>query len=184
MAATGNTDAATDRVGPPRIHRHQWLVVLRAATRTRRGAIGLSVALGVVLLTVIGPFLAPHSATAFVTGPFAPPSSEAWLGGDVLGRDVLSRVLDGGWLLLVIATAATLLGVAVGAIAGISAAYFKGWYDGLIMRAVDVILAFPAIVFALLLVSVAGPHLWLLVVAVAVTHAPQVARVLRSTAFT
>ena len=94
----------------------------------------------------------------------------------------MSRVLLGGWQLLLIAAIATLLGVAVGAIAGITAAYYKGWRDGLIMRIVDIILAFPAIVFALLLVSVAGPKLWLVVVAVAATHAPQVARVMRASA--
>jgi peptide/nickel transport system permease protein len=136
----------------------------------------------VVLLAVIGPFVAPYSATEFVTTPFAPPSKVAWLGGDILGRDVLTRVLDGGWLLLLSAGAATVLGVAIGALAGITAAYFKGWRDGVIMRTVDVILAFPAIVFALLLVSVAGPELWLVVVAVAATHAPQVARVMRASA--
>ncbi len=93
---------------------------------------------------------------------------------------MLSRVLDGGWLLLIVAAAATVLGVVVGALAGVTAAYYRGWRDGLIMRIVDIILAFPAIVFALLLVSIAGPKLWLVVVAVAATHAPQVARVMRS----
>jgi peptide/nickel transport system permease protein len=100
----------------------------------------------------------------------------------VLGRDVLSRLLDGGWQLLLIAAAATALGVVLGAIAGISAAYLRGAPDTLIMRVVDVILAFPQLVFALLLVSVIGPKLWLLVVAVGLSHAPQVARVIRSTA--
>ncbi len=139
-------------------------------------------ALLVVAVAVIGPFVAPHTATEFVGMPFATPSAHYWLGTDVLGRDVLSRVLSGGWLLLLVAAAATVLGVAVGALAGIMAAYYKGWRDGLIMRAVDVILAFPAIVFALLLVSIAGPKLWLVCVAVAMTHAPQVARVIRSAA--
>ncbi len=66
--------------------------------------------------------------------------------------------------------------------AGISAAYLRGRSDGIIMRAVDVILAFPQLVFALLLLSLLGPKLWLITVAVGVSHAPQVARVLRSAA--
>jgi peptide/nickel transport system permease protein len=164
------------------LRRHEWLTVLAAAARSRRGIVGLSMALLVVAIAVIGPFVAPHTATEFVGFPFATPSAHYWLGTDVLGRDLLSRVLDGGWLLLVVAAAATVLGVSVGALAGIMAAYYKGWRDGLIMRAVDVILAFPAIVFALMLVSIAGPKLWLVVVAVAATHAPQVARVMRSSA--
>ena len=75
-------------------------------------------------------------------------------GGDELGRDVLSRVLDGGWVLLLMAAASTVLGVAAGTAAGIGAAYLQGRWDASIMRTVDVILAFPQIVFALLLVSI------------------------------
>jgi peptide/nickel transport system permease protein len=165
-----------------RLRRHEWLAVLGAAARSARGMIGLSLALLVVAVAVIGPLVAPHSATEFVSSTFALPSSHFPLGTDVLGRDVLSRVFYGGWLLLIVAAAATMLGVAVGALAGIMAAYYRGWRDGLIMRIVDVILAFPAIVFALLLVSIAGPKLWLVVVAVAATHAPQVARVMRAAA--
>jgi peptide/nickel transport system permease protein len=139
-------------------------------------------ALAVVLIAVIGPFIAPHSPTAFVTTPFAPPSAKFPVGGDVLGRDALSRVLAGGWVLLVMAFAATLVGVSVGCAAGISAAYLRGSPDTLIMRSVDVVLAFPQLVFALLLVSVVGAKLWLIVLAVGVSHAPQVARVIRSVA--
>ena len=165
-----------------RLRRREWLAVLGAAARSRRGRIGLSVAAIVLLVAVIGPFVAPYSSTEFVSGTFEPPSAHFWLGTEVLGRDVLSRVLDGGWLLLAVSAAATVLGVAVGALAGIMAAYYRGWRDGLIMRIVDILLAFPAIVFALLLVSIAGPKIWLVVVAVAATHAPQVARVMRSSA--
>jgi peptide/nickel transport system permease protein len=163
-----------------RRRRLQWLSILGAAARTKRGAIGLGVTGVVVLIAVIGPSVEPYSSTAFVTTPFAAPSGSFLLGGDTLGRDVLSRVLDGGWVLLIMAVLATALGVIVGAAAGISAAYLRGRADGLIMRTVDVILAFPSLVFALLLVSIIGPKLWLIVFAVGFTHAPAVARVLRS----
>jgi peptide/nickel transport system permease protein len=95
---------------------------------------------------------------------------------------VLSRTLDGGWELLAMAAVATALGVVVGAVLGVMAAYFGGWWDSVIMRAVDVILAFPQLVFALLLVSILGPKIWLIVLAVAISHAPQVARVARAAA--
>lgn len=175
-------DGAAARPAARRLRRHEWLAVLGSAARSPRGAIGLSLTLLVVAVAVIGPAVAPHSATEFVSSTFAAPSGHYWLGTDVLGRDVLSRILWGGWLLLIMAAAATLLGVAVGALAGVMAAYYRGWRDGFIMRIVDIILAFPAIVFALLLVSIAGPKLWLVVVAVAATHAPQVARVMRAAA--
>jgi peptide/nickel transport system permease protein len=173
--------AAPSRAAPRA--RREWLVILKRATRTRRGAIGLTLAGFVVLLALVGPLLAPHSPTAPVAPfPFSKPSSAAPLGGDVLGRDVLSRVLAGGAVLLGIAAAATAVGVAAGVILGIAAAYYGRWTDGIIMRTVDVFLAFPQLVFALLLVSVLGPKLWLIVVAVGVSHAPQVARVIRSVA--
>ena len=162
------------------IRRHQWASVLRAAVRTPRGMIGLALALFVVGVAVIGPFLAPYSPYALVTLAFAKPSAHFLLGGDFLGRDVLSRVLAGGWLLLVMAACGTAIGIAGGAAAGVSAAYLRGRSDGIIMRSVDVILSFPQIVFALLLLSLLGPKLWLITIAVGFSHAPQVARVLRS----
>jgi peptide/nickel transport system permease protein len=137
-------------------------------------------ALAVVLTAVIGPALSPHSPNALLTLSFAKPSGQFPLGGDVLGRDVLSRVLNGGWLLLLMAVAATAIGIVAGTAAGISAAYLRGVRDGIILLTVDVILAFPQLVFALLLLSLLGPRLWLIVLAVGLSHAPAVARVIRS----
>jgi peptide/nickel transport system permease protein len=154
-------------------------VLIRAA-KTPRGIVGLSLAGFVVLVAAVGPFVAPHSPDTFLTVAFAKPSGAFPLGSDTLGRDVLSRLLAGGWLLLIMATGATIFGVGVGAAAGVSAAYLRGFADGFIMRTVDVILAFPSLVFALLLVSIIGPKLWLITLAVGFTHAPAVARVMRS----
>ena len=164
----------------PARHHGGWAAILRHAASLPRGKVGLGVLGFVVAVAVIGPFVAPHSPTASIVAPFAPPSSQAILGGDVLGRDVLSRVLDGGWVLLAMAAAATALGVALGTASGIAAGYLQGRPDGLIMRTVDVLLAFPQLVFALLLVSILGPTVWLTVLAVGLSHAPQVARVMRS----
>lgn len=163
-----------------RVRRRERTSALLAAARTSRGAIGLGMAAVVVLAAVIGPLVAPNPAAALVTLAFGKPSGQFWLGGDYLGRDVLSRVLDGGWVLLVMAVCATAIGVAGGALAGVSAAYLRGVSDGLIMRTADVILSFPQVVFALLLLSLLGPRLWLITLTVGVSHAPQVARVLRS----
>jgi len=178
---TLTTDAAP--VPPPTARasgaRRNRSVLVRAA-RTPRGLAGLALAGFVVLVAIVGPFVAPHSPDTFLTGSFSRPSGAFPLGSDTLGRDVLSRVLAGGWVLLIMATGATIFGVGVGASAGIAAAYLRGFADGLIMRTVDVILAFPSLVFALLLVSIIGPKLWLITLAVGFTHAPAVARVMRS----
>jgi peptide/nickel transport system permease protein len=178
--AAGPHAAATARPPAGRIRRHQWLAVLGPAVRTPRGAAGLALAGLVSAIAVVGPFVAPHPADALLTLTFGKPSGQFPLGGDYLGRDVLSRVLAGGLPLLLMAVSATVIGIAAGAAAGISAAYLGGRADGLIMRTVDVILAFPQLVFALLLLSILGPRLWLIVLAVGLTHAPAVARVLRS----
>jgi len=178
---TVNAPAARSRHAL-RVRGHQWGSLLWAAVRTPRGMIGLGLAAFVVLVAVIGPFVAPFSpdTNAPLALDFAKPSAQFLLGTDFESRDVLSRVLNGGWLLLIMAACATALGVAAGAAAGVSAAYLRGISDGIIMRAVDVILSFPQLVFALLLVSLLGPKLWLITLTVGVSHAPQVARVLRS----
>jgi peptide/nickel transport system permease protein len=180
MAASTSAVPRPGRPPAPGIRRHQWVWVVRAAVRTPRGAIGLGLTSFIVLIAVIGPSVAPHSPEALLTTELAKPSGHFPLGSDFLGRDVLSRVLNGGWILLVMGVAATAIGVSSGAIAGMSAAYLRGRSDGIIMRTVDVILSFPQIVFALLLLSMFGPRLWLIVLAVGLSHAPQVARVLRS----
>lgn len=179
--AIARADAAAP-IGTIAVRRRQWTVILRQAASLPRARIGLALTIFVVGVAVIGPFVTPHSPTATIVAPYASPSGSALLGGDDLGRDVLSRVLDGGWVLLVMAAAATVLGVTVGLVAGVGAAYLQGRWDPAIMRTVDVILAFPQIVLALLLVSVIGPKLWVVVLAVGFSHAPQVARVIRSAA--
>jgi len=95
MTAVAQTEPAPKTAKLPR---RQWLSTVADAVRTRRGAIGLALAGLVVLVAAVGPFVAPHAADAFVTRSFTPPSRQFLLGGDNLGRDVLSRTLNGGWL--------------------------------------------------------------------------------------
>lgn len=156
---------------------------LRGALRTRRGKVGAVLALAVFAVAFIGPFIPYGSSTAFVAPPFSPPGGAAGpLGADVLGRSILARTLDGGWVILGLAILATILGVALGAVAGVVAAYRRGWADNLIMRTIDVALALPQLVFVLLILSLIGPKLWLLVLAVGISQAPQVARVAHAAA--
>jgi peptide/nickel transport system permease protein len=182
MSATTSPTAGIAVSPRPSAQRSESWNNLVYAARSRRGAVGLGILLLVVVFAIVGPMLAPHSPTASLSLPLARPSGGYPLGTDQLGRDVLSRLMAGGRVLLIMAACATAGGVALGALAGISAAYLRGWADGLIMRTVDIILAFPQLVFALLLVSVVGPKTWLIVIAVGFTHAPAVARVLRSSA--
>lgn len=147
-----------------------------------RTRIGLTIVGLIVLMAALGPALAPHSPTQFIGAPFASPGPHALFGTDNLGRDVLSRFLWGGRSVIFLALAATLLGVGAGTLIGLTAAYSRGRVDDLLMRPGDVVLAFPQIVLALLLLSMVGPHVWLVVVAVAIGHMPQTARVIRGAA--
>ena len=169
--------ATPDLVQAPKRQRNAARIV-RTALRTARGRVGLGLTLVVVLIAFVGPLVGSASPNAFTTAPYQPPGGAGGaLGGDSLGRDVLARVLDGGWLLLLLSVIATVLAVAVGSVAGVVAAYRRGKTDGLIMRSVDVLLAMPQLVLVLLFLSVIGNKLWLLVLAVALAQAPQVARV-------
>jgi peptide/nickel transport system permease protein len=179
----GLASAPVPPVAPPsQLRQRQWLATLAVALKLTRTRIGLGIVTVIVLIAILGPVLAPHSPTAFVGLPNSGPSSHALFGTDQLGRDVWSRFLHGGLSLLGLAIAATAIGIVLGLIIGLTAAYGGGALDEALMRTSDVFLAFPPIVLALLVVSALGPKLWLLVVTVGISHAPRVARVMRGAA--
>ncbi|TDD35525.1 ABC transporter permease [Actinomadura sp. KC06] len=151
--------------------------LLRRCLREPRIRVGLVLTGLILLVTFAGPFLAPHGHDDIVGAPYAAPSSTALLGTDYLGEDVLSRVLAGGRSIVWIAFAGTLAGVAVGAAIGMTAAYSGGVLDEILMRAMDVLRAFPPLVLILLLVAMARASTALLPLIVAVAWVPQVARV-------
>jgi peptide/nickel transport system permease protein len=176
-------EAAVEPVGPGAVlQRRPWLGILRDALRIGRTRVGLGIVTLVVAIAVFGPLVAPHSPTEFVAAPNTGPSSDAVFGADALGRDVFSRFLHGGLSVLWMSAAATLIGVGTGVGIGLVAAYSRNWLDDVLMRGSDVVLAFPQIILALLAVSAIGPKLWLIVLVIAVGHAPRVARVMRGAA--
>ena len=158
---------------------HQWLWIMRRSLGLTRTRIGLGIVVLMVAIALFGRFVAPHSPTEFVAAPNAGPSANALFGADALGRDVFSRWLYGGFTVLWLSTAATVVGIVLGTAVGLVAAYSRNWLDDVLMRGNDVLLSFPAIIFILLAVSAIGPKLWLLVLTVGLTHAPRVARVMR-----
>jgi peptide/nickel transport system permease protein len=161
------------------LQRHTWLGILRSALRLTRTRIGVGIVAFIVAIAVLGPLVAPHSPTEFVAAPNSGPSSKAIFGADALGRDVFSRFLHGGLTVLWLSAAATLIGVVLGVVVGLIAAYSGNWVDDVLMRGNDAILAFPQIILVLLAVSALGPKPWLIVLTVGITHAPRVARVMR-----
>jgi peptide/nickel transport system permease protein len=174
------TEAAAPAIAVP-VGRPQRPVILllRRAWRLTRTKVGVALVLLLIGIALFGPFLAPYSPDEFADVPVAGPSDLARLGTDSLGRDVLSRFLWGGRSILSLSIAATVIGLALGALVGLIAAYSRGRLDDVLMRLMDVILAFPSIVLALVAVATVGPKLWLLVLVVGLTTMPRVARVTR-----
>jgi peptide/nickel transport system permease protein len=176
------SDAAAvplDQAAAPPARRPLVILWVRAWRQTRT-KIGVALVLTLVAIALIGPYFAPHSPSEFAGAPYSP--SVGTFGTDSLGRDVLSRFLWGGRSILGLAIAATAIGLTLGITIGLVAAYSRSWLDDFLMRGMDMILAFPAIVLALVAVATVGPQLWLLVLAVGFTTAPRVARVTRGAA--
>ena len=141
---------------------------------------GLVLTTAVVLFAIFGPFLAPYGENEVVGPPF---SKQGVFGTDYIGQDVLSRLMYGGLGILVVSILATIVGMVLGILIGVVAAYTGGWWDEVIMRLNDVTLAFPQILLALVvLTSVNQPEPWMIVGIVGISHAPRVARLARGVA--
>ncbi len=150
---------------------------------TPQGAAGLLIVLLVAVACAVGPALAPIDPEKIdFLGRFKPPGAAHWLGGDQLGRDVLSRLLVGARTTVPLALAATIIGVAAGAVIGTLSAYLGGRWDEAIMRTVDAVMALPGLLLALLLVSTLGKGSFNAMLAIGIAFAPGMARVTRSVA--
>jgi len=148
--------------------------------RTPSGAIGAAIVLLVLGVAALGPFVAPHDPTQPIGVPLTGATSSAPLGTDFLGRDVLSRLLHGGVSVIGLAAAATALAYALGLVIGLVAGYTRSLLDPILMRAVDVMFAFPPLLFLLILITGAGTSIGVLVVGVAAIQAPAISRVVRT----
>jgi peptide/nickel transport system permease protein len=154
---------------------------LRAFFSNRLAIFGTAV-LGVfVLMAVFAPYLAPYDPLQqHLPQKFAGPSLAHPFGQDELGRDILSRVIYGARISLTAGLAAVAVATVVGTIVGLTAGYLGRWPDSLLMRLMDVLLAFPSILLAIVIVSVLGPSLPNAMLAIGIVFIPQIARVVRS----
>ncbi len=156
--------------------------LLRAALRLKRTQAGLGLMILVIGLTIAGPLIAPHTQTEFIDMPNSLNIPGALFGTDYLGQDVWSRFLIGGRSILLLSLSATLLGATAGTFLGLLAAIMKKKTDEVIMRIFDVILSFPQILLALLLVSMFDASPTLTILAVALSTTPRVGRIIRGAA--
>ncbi|TGR65728.1 ABC transporter permease [bacterium M00.F.Ca.ET.194.01.1.1] len=145
--------------------------------------VGLLIMILMVLVITIGPWITPYTPTKLdILHKLEGPTFSHWLGTDAFGRDVLTRIMHGGRATLTIGVGVVVISFAIGVFFGMLAGFAGGWVDSIIMRIVDAILAFPALVLAIALAAAFGPSLQNAMLAVAITLAPQFARVARSQA--
>jgi peptide/nickel transport system permease protein len=153
---------------------------LRTALRNRRMMIGLALIGTVTLLALLAPAISRHDPNfGDFSTTLAAPSLDHPFGTDYLGRDILARVLFGYRISLLVALASVVTAVIVGAPLGLLAGYFSSRVDNLIMRPLDLLMAFPPLLLAITLVAIYGTRTVVTIAALAVIYVPIMARVLR-----
>ena len=171
---TASSALPTERVRKPAGY-------FRVALGMGRTWIGLFLSGSVIILAIIGPWIAPGGPTDAVKGakPSTPSVPGTLLGVDKLSHDVWNRFLYGGREILVMAAVATAVALILGALIGLLAGYSKGWLDTALMRSMDITIAFPSLLLVLVVFSTFDRTNWLITVVVALTTTPRIARVVR-----
>jgi peptide/nickel transport system permease protein len=145
---------------------------------------GLVVILVVVLAAVFAPLLAPYDPHEqffdglTLEGAPLPPDAKFWFGTDLVGRDLLSRLIFGAQTSLIIGVVANGIAVFIGSVVGICAGYFRGPVESVLMRFTDLMMAFPALLLAIVLAAIFTPSLWIVAMVIAMVNWVQIARVL------
>jgi peptide/nickel transport system permease protein len=173
--------SAVSDAGPPR---WSWLP---AAWRALKGAppsawFGLVVLSLYLFIALFAPLLAPYSESEIVGGAYDEWGGDFLLGTDQLGRDLLSRLIFGARNTIGIAVMTTLLSFTIGGLLGLFAAILGGWIDQLLARAVDILMAIPQLIFALMLLSIFGSSIINLILIIAVLDSTRVFRLTRAVA--
>ena len=145
--------------------------------------LGIIISIFIICITIFAPFIEPHDPTKMeLSQKFIPPCSEFVLGTDHMGRDILSRIIEGSRVSLLTAVFVVAISVVIGLILGLISGYMGGTIDMIIMRIVDVLLAFPAIIFALAISTVLGTGQINLIIAICCIQWTRYARVARGEA--
>ncbi|BBB98980.1 peptide/nickel transport system permease protein [Bradyrhizobium japonicum] len=138
----------------------------------------------IILMAIFAPLLAPHDPLLLTPSQRLKPSSAQYLlGTDAYGRDLLSRIIYGARISLVIGLGAAVCSIAIGLLIGLVAGFFR-WVDAVLMRVMDGLMAIPAILLAIAVVSLSGASIWTVMVAITIPEIPRVARLVRSVVLT
>ncbi len=154
--------------------------VLAFAREYPLGAIGGILTIFFALLAVFGPLFVPYDPVETSRSVLQSPSSEYWFGTDNLGRDLFSRVVQGARTSMTVGLLSVLISTVAGAFIGLCSGFFGGWVDAVVMRIVDMAMAFPSLVLALAIMAMLGPSMQNVILAIGLTQIPAISRVVRS----
>ncbi|MER9842860.1 ABC transporter permease [Mesorhizobium australicum] len=158
--------------------------VWRRLVKRRLALLGLVIVAIVVAGAILAPWLTGYDPNdqmfdgLTIEGSPLPPSAKFWLGTDLLGRDLLTRILHGARTSLIIGIVANGVALFIGTLVGVTAGYFRGWIGGALMRFTDLMMAFPALLLAICLAAVFQPSLWIVAMVIALVNWVQTARVI------
>jgi len=159
-----------------------WKVIVKRVLRNRSFMLGGSVVLIFLLLTALPFLFTGHDPIGKdLAHRLMPPSATHWFGTDDLGRDVFARVVYGARISLMVGLLSVGIAMVLGSLVGVTAGYFGGKLGEFLMRGIDVLLAFPSILLAILIVAILGPGLINAMIAIGIVNVPIYARLLRST---
>ncbi|WP_208647095.1 ABC transporter permease [Mesorhizobium kowhaii] len=158
--------------------------VWRRLVKRRLALLGLVIVAIVVAGAALAPWLTGYDPNEqmfdglTIEGSPLPPNAQFWLGTDLLGRDLLTRILYGARTSLIIGIVANGVALLIGTLVGVTAGYFRGWIGGALMRFTDLMMAFPALLLAICLAAVFQPSLWIVAMVIALVNWVQTARVI------
>jgi peptide/nickel transport system permease protein len=165
--------AAVPAVSPARAALRQFLM-------SPSGVSGAVLLLLLIAATVFGPLIYPLDPLDIVGLPFTPPSAEVWLGTDYLGRDVLAGLVHGGRATLTVGAVAALITIVIGVTVGALAGFFGGWIDSLLVKIAEFFQVLPPLLFAMVLVTLFGPKLTTITLAIGAVSWTSAARLTRA----
>lgn len=162
-------------------YRSPWKMMLSRFKKNKRALVGLGMVVIFIVVALFAPWIAPYDPfKQDMQVMLESPGSHHWFGTDEFGRDLLSRIIYGAQISLMIGIVGVFIAVIFGVALGTIAGYFGGWLDSAIMRIMDIFMAFPSFLLALAIVSVLGPGMVNVMIAIGIFSVPTFARISRS----
>ncbi|OAT81842.1 peptide ABC transporter permease [Desulfotomaculum copahuensis] len=159
-----------------------WYDAWRRLRQNKIAIAGAVIVLALILAALLAPVLAPHNPlSGNIIDRLQAPSAAHWFGTDSQGRDVLSRIIYGSRISIQVGVISVGIALLIGTLIGAAGGYYGGWVDNVLMRVVDIMLAFPSILLAIAITAMLGPELKNAMIAIGVVNIPFYARIVRST---